>query len=536
MNMMKFSHLRSVFAQERNLPWFCALVAALVAAWVNYQARGVINNDGILYVEVARLFAAGAWQEGVATYNWPFYPLLIMLIHNMSGLEYQVSAHLVSVLFFAATGMGVAVLIRDLGGSRRTMIAALILLIATPYIAGDIVPMVVREHGYWAFHVWSLIFFLRFLKDRSLIHAVGWGSLAIFCVLFRIEGLTYLLGVPLILLAETSRPLAMRFSHFLKANGVVLALGIGLLVLLMMNPALSLRDMGRLHEPLLIAELVYQQLTSGLSMRAETIAQHVLGSYLDDYAMPMLLSGLFYILLAKALTVGGVLQTGFALVYWKKIRAIMPRPYLHFLGWLILLTMINATVILLKGFILPKRILSPMAFVIIILAAFSLSMVWADIQNKPSGWKPWQLGMLIIAGVILVVQLSTVLLPSTPQKQYERDAVEWVLSETSRHERIYFQTKRLRFYAGQPLSRGEDWLTIQESRWRNALQGKRGDQESSVQALDRELINAYDYFVFNLKKSSGQEAVLEAALGQPLKKFEGPRGKHVLVYHRSQAD
>ncbi len=521
---------------EKNLPWLAALVAALVACWVNYQAHGVINNDGILYLEVARLFDAGQWRQGFATYNWPFYPLLIMLTHQLGGLAYQVSAQLLSVLFFAATSMGLAILVRDLGGSRLTMLAGLLLLIATPYLMGDIVPMVVREHGYWAMHVWSLIFFLRFLQDRTLKHAAAWGALAVGCVLFRIEGLTYLLGVPLLLLMQTDRPLSMRMRHFLTANGLVLLLGIGLLVLLMVNPSLSLKDMGRLHEPLLIAQLVYQQLTSGLSLRAETIALHVLGSYLDDYAMPMLLSGLIYILLAKAFTVGGVLQTGLALACWKKIRAVLPKPHLQFLGWLLLLTMINAAVILVKGFVLPRRVLSPLAFVIIILAAFGMSLLLTDIQSKTALRNRGRFWLMVIAGVILVVQLGSVLRPSNPQKRYERDAVEWLLSTTAQHGRIYFQTERLRFYAGQPLNRADSWAATQESRWRKALQVNGGTRTPADQTVDSELLKVYDYFVFSLKNNSGQEAMLNASLGQPLRIFKGPRGNRVLIFHRPNAD
>jgi hypothetical protein len=526
-------HFRNTIFQERYLPLFGALFAAVVAAWVNYQAKGVINNDGILYVEVARLFTEDAWQKGLETYNWPFYPLLIMLVHKLSGLEYQLSASLLSVLFFAITGMGVAVLIRELGGTRQTVAAGLVLLIATPYLAGDIVPMVVREHGYWACHIWSLIYFLRFMSDRSLKHAIGWGVLAVGCVLFRIEGLTYLFGVPLLLLADNTQSVATRFRSFLKANGLILLLGFGLLIIFLMDPTLGLRDMGRLHEPFTIAELVYQQLTTGLAMRAEKIAQYVLGSYLDDYAMPMLLAGLIYILFAKALTVGGVLQTGLALILWQRIRTVIHRSHLQFLGLLLLLTMVNAAVILVKGFILPKRIFSPMAFIVIILAAFGLTLLLADIQSKFTERKQWRWIVLVVVGVILVMQLWAVLKPSHPQKRYERDAVEWVMSEASERTRIYFQTERLRFYAGHPLKRGDDWLTIQESRWRKALEVRHSDGNSSNHPIDPGFVRDYDYFVFSLKRNSDREGVLNATFGQPLNIFNGPRGNRVLIYRPS---
>lgn len=496
---MKLNHEHGFLAREQNLPWFCAMSGALVAGWVNYQAHGVINHDGILYLEAARLFSEGLWRESLAIYDWPFYSLLITLAHKITGLPLQLSAGLLTVLFFAAACMGMAALLRAAGGNRQTVIAGVILLLATPYLAGGILPMVVRDHGYWAFHLWSLVFFLRFLENETWKNAIFWGMLAIVGVLFRIEGLTYLVALPLVLLTGASDPLT-RWGKLLKANMVLIASGLGLAILLAVHPTLRLSDLGRLGDPFLTADFVYQQLASGLSDRAEVMAQQVLGSYLDDYAMAVLLLGLLYILLFKAFTVGGFLQSALALVFWKKTRSILTARHFQVFVWLLILGLVNAAVILLNGFVLPKRMLAPIGFIVIAIAAFGVAS-FVDETRKSTAVKSIRSAWpALLMAIVLLIQTALVLRPSSPQERYERDAVEWVLAKARPGSRIYFQTERLRFYAGEPMQSG--------------------------QAQERD---AYDYFLFRANKP-GLEDSLAASLGTPLAIFHGPRGNRVLVY------
>lgn len=528
-------------SQDRNLPWLIAGVGAMIATWVIYQSRGTINNDGVLYIEAARLFDAGQGKEGYATYNWPFYSLLIVLVHKASGLDFQSAAHLLAVLFFASACAGMARLVREAGGGRQTMLLAALLFLASPYLVGDILPMVVRDHGYWAFHIWSLVFFLRFLKERTWKNTLYWGMFATFCVLFRIEGLTYLILLPMILLIDPSFSPAARWRTLLKANATLMALSIGLTILLLAHPTLKLSDMGRLQDPILIMQLVYEQLAHGLSSRAEVIAEQVLGNFLDDYAMSTLLAGMVVILATKALTVGGWLQSGLALYYWNKTKRTLRAEHFRFFGWLLILGFMNAAVILIKGFVLPKRILSPVGFILITFAAFGAASFIEEVKKQRVwGSNPGRWAILAVI-VVLVIQLANILRPSDPRNRYERDAVEWVLSEAPPESRIYFQTERMRFYAGLPLQREDEWVAIQRSRWQQALEGmnekRLADKELPVNFHEAQEIAPYDYFLFRSNnKKSEQEKFLAARFGTPLAVFEGPRGNRILVYRGANAN
>lgn len=515
---------------EQNLPWLSAIIAALVALWVSFQTHGVINNDGTLYIEVAQLFEAGQWKTGFAAYNWPLYPLLIMLTHKLSGLDFQVSAHLLTLLFFAATGWGIATLIRELGGSRNAMLAGLTLLIATPYLVGDILPMVVRDHGYWACHIWSLIYLLRFLQTPSWRNAALWGTLAIAATLFRIEGLTYLLLAPLALLANTSRPWAYRLRDLLQAHVLLLAAGLLLALLVLLHPALNLEHLGRLREPVIILELVYQQITTGLANRADIIGQQALGNYLDDYGMPTLLLGMAYILLFKAATVVGLLQAGLAASVWGKIRSLMPRTSWQLLCWMFLLGLLNATVILVKGFILPKRILIPIGLVTIAMAAMAVPAMLDALSRRS---RALRFAALALLGLLLLTQLTIALRPSPASISYERNAVEWVLREAAPGSKLFFESDRMAFYAGKRLHRTADWATVQEARWRNALAPLQSKTQLETTLHE---MPSYDYLLFLVKNQDEQKlASLSTLFGQPVAQFEGPRGKRVLVFRNPRS-
>ncbi|HEY3328260.1 MAG TPA: hypothetical protein VGK14_13985, partial [Novimethylophilus sp.] len=54
---------------EQRLPWLGAVLSLPLAVWMMINSYGSINVDGILYIEVARKFDAGGWQQGFDLYK-----------------------------------------------------------------------------------------------------------------------------------------------------------------------------------------------------------------------------------------------------------------------------------------------------------------------------------------------------------------------------------------------------------------------------------------------------------------------------------
>lgn len=229
--------------EEHRIPWLGAILGAMVAAWVIFQSNGFLNSDGMVYIEAAKQFSQGAWKAGFALYNWPLYSLLIAAIHHATGLKLLASAHAITITTFALTSAGLLVLVRELGGNRRVMLAAALMLFAATPLVNNYLPMVLRDHGFLAAHVWSIVFLLRFSATHRWSAALAWGIIAAIATLFRIEGIVYLALLPLALLLRSGYDWRQNLTALAKANTFLAAsavlLGMALLLLPNVN-ALSL--------------------------------------------------------------------------------------------------------------------------------------------------------------------------------------------------------------------------------------------------------------------------------------------------------
>ena len=492
---------------DRRLPWAAAGVAALVATWLVLANGGTINRDGILYLSVASHFLAGNWALGFTEYPWPFYPALLAGGRWLTGFPLQQVGHLLSVIFFSASTAAFVMVLREAGGRRETQVAGMLLFLASPYLVGDIVPMVVREHGFWAFLLWALWALLRFCNRRRFVYAVYWGVFASIAVLFRIEGLSFLLMLPFALLLQSHRTVRERMVMLVQSHTVLLVSVTVLLLALLLVPSLSIQKMGRLHEPMAIAANVVDQLTHGLQHKAAIYGRTVLAPWLEKFAMPGLLLTLAWVLVVKILGTAGMLQSAlFAMTLGQgeRRKSVVGLPVL--LGFLVI-GLINSVFILLNSFLLSGRMTSPVAFAIALLGAFALADLYQ--QRRRSRF------LVGLASILLLMQLLATLWPSGRDSAYEVEAVRWVESARLPGQQVFYDDNRLRYYAGHPHA-----LASQNSGWK----GLRKLIESGE-------IGQYQMLVVHVRDlGPDQIQFLESRLGKPTKVFYGPRNKKLFVY------
>lgn len=504
--------LQKFIALER-LPWLGALFALPLSAWVILKAYGNINVDGILYLEAAKHFAAGQWRNGFDLYNWPFYSLLIALIHKLTGLGFEASAHCLSGASLALLTAGLLTLVREVGGNRRTMVAAGFLLFASSTIVRTYLPMVMRDPSYWACHLWSVVFFLRFYARHRWQDAFAWGLLSAAATLFRIEGLTYMVMLPLLILLQEV-PDKKRF--FIKANTVLLLAAFGVLLAILFHPALDLHKLGRLGDPMRLLQGAYQQLSHGLHEKAHIYADKVLGNFLSDYALDGLVLTLIYTLLLKAASAAGWLQFLIAAYARRYLHPQQLPAFQNVFFWLIVLGIAPAAFEILSAFLLPKRYLMPIGLVILVYAAFGLAALYqAWQQSSRQLASNWQ---FLLAIGLLAIQLGMTLSPSAngQKKHYEFDAANWLKKHASADSHIYADSARLRYYANadQPFRR--DMIT--EDEIQNLFQS--GE------------IARYDYILATI---SSERQTLESSLAEhthssPIAVFDNGNGKRILIY------
>lgn len=499
-------------ATPGRLPWLWALLTLPFGAWVMLKAYGSINVDGILYVEVAKQFADGHWHEGFALYKWPFYPLLIAVVHKLTGFDFELSAHCLDDAFFAILAAGLLTLVRDVGGDRRAMIAAGVLLFASPTIARGYLPMVMRDYGYWASHLWSVIFFLRFYERHRWPDAWSWGALAAVATLFRIEGLTYMVLLPLAILLQKSPD---KKRAFIKANSVLLMAALGLGFALLIQPTLELHKLGRLGDPVNLLQGAYQQLSHGLREKTHIYADKVLGNFLSDYALDGLLLTLLYILLFKAVSAAGWLQFILAAIARKYLSHASLPKFQQIFAWLIVLGITPSALEILSVFLLPKRYLMPIGLVLLVYAAFGLAALYGTWRQASSklAWNNWKFPL---AGALIAIQCGITLAPGQQKKSVEIAVADWLKQNASTDSRIYADSARLRYYANanQPFRR--DFITPDE------IQGLFTSGE----------VARYDYILATVAdgRQSLESTLTERMHSAPAAIFNGGNGKRILIY------
>lgn len=506
------------WTQQKYLPWLGGLFGALIASWVIWQSHGIVNRDGLLYIEVARHFSLGEWRQGFALYNWPLYPLMMAGIHQLSGLTLVISAQIITIVAFAISTTGIMVLAREAGGGRNVMLAAGLLFSCANPLVNNYLPMILRDHGALAAHIWSIIYFMRFYRSSAWKHALAWGGLAVLATLFRIELIVYLFLLPMVILAEPSLAWRQRLNALFKAHGLLLGTAVLLGIALLFHAGLDSQHLGRLLDPIREAQMLIQQLSQGLAEKSHTYADEVLGSFLDDYATSGIMLTLAYALLLKAATSAGWIHLGLGMYACKGKTSDKPHATNIFL-WLLLLGLIIATAIILTHFLLPKRYLQPIAILIVLYGAFGLVRLHAAWQSRARG-SAWSWAFPSVAA-LLVVHAFITLKPESTATFYDMKAAHWLAEHAAPDSKIFYDDLRLRYYAfGDSTSREE--LTWPQTR----------------EVIKTGEYRNYDFIVIHLSRShrTDQVWVTEQLGVEPAAMFENGRGRRVLIYQRGSAN
>lgn len=468
---------------ENQLHWLFTFISMLIACQVTYIQHGWINDDSVLYFEVSRLFALGQWKDGLTLYNWPLYPALVAGLHKTTQLSIQQSAQVLNVLFFALTTHSFISIIRLAGGNKSTIISGAFLLFSTTYIVGDVLPMLLRDQGFWAFFLLSITFFIHFYRQPILKTAFLWQVAAMVAILFRVEAITFLVLLPVILLLNKKQP---RFLPWIYANSLSVLALFGILITILTNPLIHFSDFGRLQETLLVIKSSYVNITHVLVQKADLMGTQVLGHYFDSYGMIGLVMTLMLILISKCVLAPGWFASLLLVMRWRKTTELLMPDVKIILYWIIGLAILNASVILISTFILSGRYLIALGFMMLVLAAFALTNLLAHAKTRG------QKAVALLLIVLLSLGFISNLLPKNARYNYEQDAVNWVKKHSPANAKVFYVSPRMRFYADEPYtSRGYEY-------WNYTLK-----------AIEDGSIMQYEYLLINMNShASGKESEL----------------------------
>ena len=501
---------------ERKLIWISSLIAALIAIRILWMQHGWVNDDSVLYFEMARLFSLDRWHEAIELFRWPLYPLLIAGLHKLTGFSFERSAQVLSILFYAMTNYSMVTLIQLAGGNKCTILLGSLLLWSSLYITGDVLGMLLRDQGFWAFFLISIVYFVRFYRSESLTDALLWQLSAIIATLFRIEAITYLTLLPLILLLRSTKNIKEKLLLLLKSYSIVLALLVLILILLTFNKSVSISNFGRLQEVLGLFAQNSNDILHVFYAKSDLFGGTILGGLIDEYATLGLSVTLLLIVIIKCAVCAGLLPLVLVTAYRKSFSSntVMQADTSKIFFYVALLATLNAIVIIFRSYVLSGRYVIAFGFILLIFAAFVFAKLWHESRNDRIKQCVFVLFVVLI-GLCIVKNLWA----KPDGYNFEQDAVRYAQTLEADPTKIFYVSPRARYYAGIAFNeRGyEYWPYI-------------------TQAIKNKTIQNYDVLVLNIARDDEKNRTLKRALPAfTLKKvfFDARKRKSVMVFTRT---
>lgn len=426
----------------------------ILAAWMQYIQHGWINPDSVLYLEQARLFKLGQWETALQIFNWPLYGASIGLTAHLTSLPIHTSAQLLNMLFFGIATASFLNLIKLAGGNSRTILMGALLLFSSQYIVGDVLEMLLRDEGFWAFYLTALVFFVRYIQNQKLSDALSWQLCIIVATLFRIEAILFLILLPLSFFFNRSSSLRHNIYSGLQAYSISILIAIAIAIALFSQPQLNMSQFGRLDE--VFSSSLYQQFTQIFFAKSEIMSQQVLGKYLNEFAIPGLLLTFIYVIGSKIITATGLIGTGLA-IFSLKCSSIKIQPVVKLVMIAVgSIALISMALIIIKVFVLSSRYVVSLAWILLIFASFYLTSLSLSSSKK-----------VRITFIILCVLLGLGFIKNILLKRegynYTQNAVAWVKTKNTANLPVFYDETRMVYYSNSPFT--GKW----DNRWKITL-------------------------------------------------------------------
>ncbi|MEO5574258.1 MAG: hypothetical protein ABIR48_07235 [Gammaproteobacteria bacterium] len=447
------------------------LISFALSAWAVYS-DGIVNRDGILYLETAAQLEQGNWPAARALYEWPFYSALIASISHLSGLGIEASAQGLNALLFALIVYAFIGVVGEMGGGRRTLIAAALVILLQPQL-NEHRADIFRDNGYWAFYLLALWLFIKYFKMPRLCYAWAWGISIVIALLFRIEGMVFLCLLPLTLLLKHDMILSQRLRALAGAYVVGLAGLFLLAVWWAIDPVAALHNVGRLGEPLSWLSYVWQGLGGHLQEQAARLNQAILNQFSASHALQAVIATLLTLLFSSLIS---ALSLVYALLILHSFvsgsfRARLPDDMRKIILWLVLINLVVLSVFLVKMFFLTGRYPMPAALTLMLILPFHLTWLAGKWHARDLSQFKQTAQLGLIAVVIFAVAVDG-LVNFGPSKYYLKTAGLWIAKQLPADAKLYTNDEVVAYYAGrwQPVNYDRSGATVQGLRagtWRN---------------------------------------------------------------------
>jgi len=203
-----------------------AIFINLLLSYLMLLYNQPINSDGILYINTAKAFLAGGFHSAAATYNWPFYSILLANFSSLSHLPFLTAGFILNGIFTSILIVFFILSSALLENSSKVLPWAAAIILLFPQLNHDRYN-ILRDIPYYSLFIFSLWSYLKFIQTEKFTYAVLWQIIILTATLFRIEGAVFLLTTPILTLLIPTDDIGHRFTRLLKLYVLTLISGVG---------------------------------------------------------------------------------------------------------------------------------------------------------------------------------------------------------------------------------------------------------------------------------------------------------------------
>lgn len=412
-----------MISQRLRIPLVTIIAVVFLEIWSINSGR-LINFDGILYLRSADAFANFDFSSAYAIYRWPLYSALIALGSQLFAISLTTSAYVINGLFQIILTLVFINLVKQLGGNRRCQWFALAILIAHPYLS-DYRSYIIRDFGYWAFLLLGISSLATSATKQQIRYALLGSISLIISTAFRVEGLIFVLLLPISFLFIRQFAFSQRLKY-LFFGWLPLILGIiSVVVLAQIYADANLRSVGRMDHVLNLSYAIPTIRDNVTSIIAD-MKSSVLDYQAQHGASVIVIGGLLVLMLFEIIKVTNIFL--FLMGAYAAKRHFVPKSFAKRLCKFTLYINLGILLYFVGTFnFLTGRYVIPISLIVLLWVPFTIEHMYqyfcVSQNNKLKYWY-YPATMCILAG-LLAYNLSH----WRYDKTYIRDAGQW----TQRH-------------------------------------------------------------------------------------------------------
>ncbi len=408
-----------------------SIISSLLISWLYISNSHVISPDSLLYIFTAQTFLDNGLEAAVETYPWPFLSIIIAAIHSFTGLSLQLSGHLFIALTYAALTCTFIVLTRDLGGSTRTQLLALLVISILPTL-NDYRDYITRDSGFWLFVLLSLQQLLRFSLNRHFRHVLAWFFLTLTAILFRTEAVFFALFAPLALLTNSDFGLKDRIKKAAICYSLLACIALVGIVFIFATPQLSdklrlITEIASLADFFKATVNEFERIVSAFSQQApHEFAANDMGVIVGTG-----LIGLVIYTLLHALTLPYLIL--FAWQYKQPLFS--SSQYKSYLSTFLLIIFSYLLLLSFRKYFMTDRFCIAAVLIVMLALAFRIEQLWQ--QPGKFHWR-----RIAIIFLLLIPALDS-MISSGSSKEYIKNAADWIKENKTPEQTLLTNTQQI---------------------------------------------------------------------------------------------